>query len=69
MFLITIMIVKLEINPLLYFFCSELCKEFSLLVVPLEVNNSDGSGSDFPGIERVGYFIFLNFRVSSGSGI
>ena len=30
---------------------------------------SDGSGSDFPGIERVGYFIFLNFRVSSGSGI
>ena len=30
---------------------------------------SDGSGSDFPGIERVGYFIFWNFRVASGSGI
>ena len=30
---------------------------------------SDGSGSDFPGIEQVRYFIFLNFRVSSGSGI
>ena len=30
---------------------------------------SDGSGSDFPGIELVGYFIFLNFQVSSGLGI
>ena len=30
---------------------------------------SDGSGSDFPGIERVAYFFFLNFRVLSGSGI
>ena len=30
---------------------------------------SDESGSDFPGIGRVGYSIFQNFRVSSGSGI
>ena len=32
-------------------------------------SGSDGSGSDFPGIGRVGYSIFLNFRVSGGSGI
>ena len=30
---------------------------------------SDGSGSDFPGIGQVGYSIFSDFWVASGSGI
>ena len=32
------------------------------------VQYSDGSGMDFPGIERVRVALFLNFRVSSRHG-
>ena len=68
---------KIRTNTLLPIY---LCWQFYAMVIhipPCEfllyilfcIIFSDGSGSDFPGIGQVGYSIFSNFRVASGSGI